>query len=97
MLEVDMDFKTTEVGIVGGWTILLNGMVIPSILMAPVPGAAWPFCCQTAVQDTVHLPKLAGSYRSDDLQWFAILQRDILTMTLYIQSGQQRCVLHLWL
>lgn len=93
-----MDLKTTEVGIVGSWTILLNGMVSPSILMAPVPGVSWPFCCQAIVQDTMHLPKLPGSDRFDDLQWFAILQRDnLLMMAHYIWSGQQRCVLHLWL
>lgn len=65
MLKIYMDLKTNEVGIVGGWTILLNGMVSPSILMAPIPGASWPFCCQAVVQDTMHLPKLAGSDRYD--------------------------------
>lgn len=90
MLKVYMDLKTSEAGIVGGWTILLNGMVTPSILTAPIPGASWPFCCQAAVQDTMHIPTLAGSDEYDDLRWFAILQRDnILTMTHYIQSGQQ--------
>jgi len=90
MLKVYMDLRTTgwiQIGImwlrkflsVGGWTTLLNGMVTPSILMGPIPGAFWPFCCQAAViQDTMHLAKLVGSDGYDDLQWFATLQRDTI-------------------
>lgn len=52
-------------------------MVTPSILMGPIPGAFWPFCCQAEVtQAIMHLAELVGSDGYDDLQWFAVLQRD---------------------
>lgn len=47
------------------------------MLMGPIPGAFWPFCCQAAVtQDIKHLAELVGSDGYDDLQSFAVLQRD---------------------
>lgn len=69
--------EVPELGIVGGWTTPLNGTVTPLILMGPVPGAFWPFCCQAAViQDITHLVKLVGSDGYENLQWFATLQGD---------------------
>lgn len=87
-----MDLKTTEVGIVGVWTILLNGMVTPSILMAPIPGASWPFCCQ-AVNTRQSAPSKTSSKRW--VWWSTVVcntaERQHLTMA-HISQGSREDV-----
>lgn len=82
----------------GSWTTLLNDMMTPSILMGPIPGSFWPFCCQTAVkQDIMHLAKLVGSDGYDDLPWSAILQRDNILPDEPLHLVRAADKMHQWL